>query len=368
MFQNFDDPASGAAGAKRLAALRRMLKDLNLTGFLVPRADEHQGEYVPPSAERLAWLTGFTGSAGFAVVLAEMAAIFVDGRYTCRCATRWTRRRLRRSIWLKRRRINGCAISLKTGDRIGYDPWLHTVAGVRRLRKACDDAGAILVAVKANPLDVVWNDRPAPPIGPVTRQPDDLAGEATDKKLDRIRKAIATGGADIAVLTQPDSICMAVQYSRLRCRSYAASAILRDGAVRRPADLVHRWPQTRQHDARLSGGTRHGPLFRNALSRNWRQTAGRAAGPDRCRLDSRCDTRGGRERRWHRDRRQRSGGASQGYQERRGACRCSSRRISGTGRRSRAFCTGSTAMGPRGQSTRSARRSSWRRSAPRPVN
>ncbi len=206
MFQNFDDPASGAAGVERLAALRQKLKDLNLSGFLVPRADEHQGEYVPPSAERLAWLTGFTGSAGSAVVLADEAAIFVDGRYTLQVRdqvddTAFTPEHLVEApphTWLRDH--------LKAGDRIGYDPWLHTVAGVRRLRKACDDAGATLVAVKANPLDAVWVDRPAPPIGPVTRQPDDLAGEAAEEKLDRIGAAIKSGGADIAVLTQPDSI------------------------------------------------------------------------------------------------------------------------------------------------------------------
>src|SRR6266542_2100141 len=166
-FQTFDDPPAATASAPRVAALRTELARRGLTGFIVPRADRHQNEYVPACAERVAWLTGFSGSAGVAVVLAERAALFVDGRYTLQ-----VRDRVDTSLfeivhvvetppdqWLQK--------TLTAADRLGYDPWLHTAEGAEKLAKACAAAGATLTAIDPNPIDALWTDRPAAPLGPV---------------------------------------------------------------------------------------------------------------------------------------------------------------------------------------------------------
>ena len=200
------DRPSHRATRDRLQRLRATLKRDSLTGFIVPHADEHQSEYLPPAAERLAWLTGFTGSAGAAVVLPEAAAVFVDGRYTLQAAEQVDPELFSRehlidnppSKWLKSR--------LRPGDRIGYDPWLMTVAEVRRLTETCNAADAALVPVAGNPLDAIWSDRPAPPLGAVTLQPADLAGEEARDKLARLRAGLADARADAAVLAQADSI------------------------------------------------------------------------------------------------------------------------------------------------------------------
>ncbi|MQT13827.1 aminopeptidase P family protein [Segnochrobactrum spirostomi] len=206
MFQSFEDVANPSTGAPRLARLRERLAVAGLDGFIVPRADEQQNEYVPPAAERLAWLTGFTGSAGIAVVLTDQAAVFVDGRYTVQAAAQidpaafsvCSLTDLPPSRWLGER--------LKPGLRIGYDAALHTIASVRRFRAACEAKGAAFVPVAANPLDEAWEDRPALPLGTVMLQPIELAGEDVAAKLSRLDALIGDAGADATVLTQPDSI------------------------------------------------------------------------------------------------------------------------------------------------------------------
>src|ERR1700760_1022616 len=165
-FQTFDEPETGVALTARLSAFREELKRRKLTGFVVPRADQQQNEYVPPSDERLAWLTGFTGSAGLAVVLASEAVLFVDGRYTLQAA-----KQVDGKAWAVEPLVEPPPESwitkhLKAGDRLGFDPWLHTSAAAERLASACAKAGAELVAVDSNPLDSVWTERPAPPLGP----------------------------------------------------------------------------------------------------------------------------------------------------------------------------------------------------------
>ncbi|WP_333822675.1 aminopeptidase P family protein [Pinisolibacter sp.] len=206
MFQSFDTHADPTVGAPRTALLRAELARLGLTGFLVPRADEFQSEYVAPSAERLRWLTGFSGSAGAAVVLAEKATILVDGRYRLQVGeevdtTVFTPGDIVATpphVWLK--------AEVSAGDRIGYDPWLHTVAGVRRLREAVEAAGGTLAPVEPNPLDTVWSDRPAPPTGPLVVHPAAVAGEDVAEKFARIAPTIAGANADHLLLVQPDSI------------------------------------------------------------------------------------------------------------------------------------------------------------------
>jgi Xaa-Pro aminopeptidase len=205
-FQTFEEPEAGVALGARLAAVREELARRKLTGFVIPRADQQQNEYVPPSEERLAWLTGFTGSAGLAVVLPTMAALFVDGRYTLQAAKQvdgkaWTVETLvdpPPETWL--------AHHLKSGDRLGYDPWLHTTAGAERMASACKRAGAELVCVEGNPIDAIWAERPAPPLGLVSVHDLRLAGEAEAEKLSRIKSEIEKLGADALVLSDSQAV------------------------------------------------------------------------------------------------------------------------------------------------------------------
>ena len=134
---------------------------------MIPRADQQQNEYVAPSEERLAWLTGFTGSAGLAIVLTREAAVFVDGRYTLQAAKQVDRKAWHIEPLVDPPPEHWLAKHLVAGDRLGFDPWLHTSAAAERLAAACAKAGAELVAVDGNPLDSVWTERPAPPLGPV---------------------------------------------------------------------------------------------------------------------------------------------------------------------------------------------------------
>jgi Xaa-Pro aminopeptidase len=205
-FQTFEDADAGTLMPARLAAFREELIRRNLTGFLVPRADSQQNEYVPPSEERLAWLTGFTGSAGLALPQLASATLFVDGRYTLQAAQQidgsaWKVESLTDpppETWL--------AANLKAGDRIGYDPWLHTTAAVERLEAACKKAGAELVPVESNPVDAVWHERPAPPLGQVTVHDQKLSGEGETAKLEKIRSELGKLKADALVVSDPHAV------------------------------------------------------------------------------------------------------------------------------------------------------------------
>jgi Xaa-Pro aminopeptidase len=206
LFQTFEEPEGGVALTARLAAFREELARRKLTGFVIPRADQQQNEYVAPSEERLAWLTGFTGSAGMAAVLARAAAVFVDGRYTLQAAKQvdgkaWHVEPLvdpPPESWLEQH--------LVPGDRLGFDPWLHTSVAAERLAAACAKAGAELVAVESNPLDAVWTERPAPPLGPVSIHGVQFSGEREAEKLGRIRGEIAKLGADALVLSDSHAV------------------------------------------------------------------------------------------------------------------------------------------------------------------
>lgn len=206
VFQTFEEPETGVALTARLAALREELARRKLTGFIVPRADQQQNEYVPPSDERLAWLTGFTGSAGLAMVLPQEAAIFVDGRYTLQAGKQvdgkaWTVQSLIEpppESWL--------TSHLHSGDRIGFDPWLHTTAAAERLAAACTKAGAELVPVEGNPIDSIWTERPLPPLGAVSIHGADLSGEIEADKLARIRQEIERHGVEALVLSDSHNV------------------------------------------------------------------------------------------------------------------------------------------------------------------
>jgi Xaa-Pro aminopeptidase len=192
--------------AARVAALRAELAQRGLDGFIVPRADEHQGEYVPARAERLAWITGFTGSAGLAIVLAEKAAVFVDGRYTLQVAQQVDAALFAHRHLTDQPPDGWIADNLPKGGRLGYDPWLHTPEGLEALRRAAARAGGELVPVSDNPLDVVWEDQPAAPIAPVRPHPVRFAGREAGDKRTALGAKLAEAGVDAAVLTAPDAL------------------------------------------------------------------------------------------------------------------------------------------------------------------
>ena len=187
-FQSFADVGGPSNGAARVAELRRALERAGVSGFIVPRADEHQNEYVPAGAERLLWLTGFSGSAGIAIVLKNKAALFVDGRYTeqAKSQTDPSVFELRHVVdeppaeWISQ--------NMGPGDKLGYDPRLHTPDAVSRFSAACKKAGAELVALNANPIDSIWRERPQPPLGMVTQQKGRYAGESAAAKIERVRR------------------------------------------------------------------------------------------------------------------------------------------------------------------------------------
>src|SRR4029453_8690219 len=158
-FQTFEEPESGVALTARLATLREELGRRKLAGFVIPRADQQQNEYVAASEERVAWLTGFTGSAGMAIVLTREAAVFVDGRYTLQAAKQVDRKGWHIEPLADPPPEHWLAKHLLAGARPRFDPWLHTSAAAERLAAACAKAGAELIAVDSNPLDSVWHER-----------------------------------------------------------------------------------------------------------------------------------------------------------------------------------------------------------------
>src|ERR1700761_8641412 len=167
-FQTYDATTDAAQVAPNLAALRAELAKRGLDGFVVPHSDQHMGEYLPAFAERLAWLTAFTGSAGAAVVLKDKAAIFVDGRYTLQVRTQTDTSLFEPRDLVAEEPQGWIPDNLPKGAKLGYDPWLHTQHGVMHLKAAVEKAGGTLVAVESNPIDAVWTDQPAPPETPAT--------------------------------------------------------------------------------------------------------------------------------------------------------------------------------------------------------
>ena len=204
--QTFTESADASHGQARTILLRTAFSGLKIDGFLIPRADEHQGEYVPPCDDRLAWLTGFTGSAGVAVVLKDRAALLVDGRYTSQAAAQSDTavfeqvpiHEIGLGEWL--------AKAVTSGTVIGYDAALHTPGEIDRLAQALKPAGATLLAVAANPLDALWNDRPAPPEGRITAHPIAFAGETAAKKIARVQKSLAAERLDGLVVSDPHAV------------------------------------------------------------------------------------------------------------------------------------------------------------------
>ncbi|MDR6756617.1 Xaa-Pro aminopeptidase [Mycoplana sp. BE70] len=206
MFQSFDVTSTPQFGRERTDALRATFDTLGIDGFLVPRADEFQGEYVPKSAERLSWLTGFTGSAGVALVTRGEAIVFVDGRYVTQLAEQVDGSVFKGGdlvgepphVWIPKH--------VAKGFRLSIDPWLHTGAEVRKLEKALKEIGGTLVQLDHNPLDRIWTGRPAEPLGRVRIQPQEFAGKLAKDKIAEMVAKVGEAGADALAVTDPSTI------------------------------------------------------------------------------------------------------------------------------------------------------------------
>lgn len=206
MRQTFDETTDPSFGAKHLPLVRAAMAEQGLDGFLVPHEDEHQNEYLPEANDRLAWLTGFTGSAGAGVVMKDRAAVFTDGRYTVQ-----VKAQVDAGQFELRDLVDGGVPAYleeaPKGAVIGYDPRLHSPDALATLRRAAAKAGAELKPVETNPVDLAWGaERPAQPTAPVVPHPERYCGESSASKRARIGQAIASAGADAAVLTAPASI------------------------------------------------------------------------------------------------------------------------------------------------------------------
>jgi Xaa-Pro aminopeptidase len=198
--------AGQAATAERLTAVRAAMADHRLDAMIVPRADAHQGEFVPPHAQRLRWLTGFSGSAGNAVVTRETAALFVDGRYTLQASGEVDTERIAVVDSGETAPATWLGDNLWDGARVGYDPWLHTPDQLDTLRDGAGRANAVLEPVPANPVDTAWPDQPALPISPVVPHDLDYAGETSAAKRGRVAEALSAARAQAVVLTLPAAI------------------------------------------------------------------------------------------------------------------------------------------------------------------
>jgi Xaa-Pro aminopeptidase len=206
MRQTFDESTDPSFGPRHVPLIRKAMEAQGLDGFLIPHEDEHQNEYLPEANDRLAWATGFTGSAGAAVILKDRAAVFVDGRYTLQVGEQ-----VDASVFEIRDLVEGGVPAyLETaspGSVIGYDPRLHSPDALQHLRAAAQKAGASLKSVASNPLDAAWGQaRPAQPTAPIVPHALEFAGEDATVKRERVGKAVKDAGADAAVITAPASI------------------------------------------------------------------------------------------------------------------------------------------------------------------
>ena len=206
MFQSFDDISDPAQGAEHTRHLKKELKSRGLDYFLVPRTDEYQGEYVAAYAERLAWISGFTGSAGFAIITPRKAMLFVDGRYTIQAAAQVDDKTYEilnipetsPFLWLKE--------NVKPGQKIGFDPKLITIHQANQLAKIANDTGAKTAPQKTNPIDTIWPDQPKPPMEDIRPHPLKYSGVKAAEKITAIQQALNDANEDATILTDPLSI------------------------------------------------------------------------------------------------------------------------------------------------------------------
>ncbi|KGJ22195.1 aminopeptidase P family protein [Paracoccus sanguinis] len=204
-WQSFESGAAPADAAPRIAALRAWMADRGIDAVLVPRADAHQGEYVADCDARLRWLTGFSGSAGFAIVTADRAGVFIDGRYRVQVRAETDPAVLTPVNWPETGAADWLRAALPQGGVVGFDPWLHGVTEIEALTAKLDGSGVTLMPVE-NPVDAIWTDRPAPPVGTARLHPEALAGASAEARRAQVAADLKAAGQGAAVLTLPDSI------------------------------------------------------------------------------------------------------------------------------------------------------------------
>ncbi len=205
MFQSFNAVSSPETGPARLAALRVALAAEGMAGFIIPRADAHQGEYVAARDERLQWLTGFTGSAGFCVVLPDMAGVFIDGRYRLQVKGQVDLGHFTPVAWPDTSAGDWIKANLDAGV-VGFDPWLHTADEISAIETTLEDTGVTIGSCN-NIIDHIWTDQPPAPAGMAFAHPEELAGESSAAKRARLAEGLAKAGQNAAVITLPDSLC-----------------------------------------------------------------------------------------------------------------------------------------------------------------
>ncbi len=195
-----------SAAPDKFFLLRNELRKQKLNGFIIPRQDEFQGEYVAGYAERLRWLTGFAGSWGTAIVTLKKAAIFVDGRYTIQVREQVAVKTITPQHLVDEPPTQWIEKNLSKNDRLGFDPWLTTVVEAKRFSAACAKVGVKLVPVTKNLIDKIWDGQPTRPQNPLSVQPSQFTGRSSTEKLRDMAEVLATSKADAAVLAEPSSV------------------------------------------------------------------------------------------------------------------------------------------------------------------
>ncbi len=225
-FQSFTERGEPQHSAARAKALRKVLKSLKLDGLLVPRADVFQGEYIPASENRLGWLTGFTGSAGFAILMADCLPLFVDGRYTVQAKAEVNGKLITvvpiaetgPDAWLKRE---------AAGKRIGYDPNLFTARGLARFERAAKEAEITLLPTAEDPFAVIWDNRPAAPATRVIDHPETFAGESREAKITRLQETLREQKLGALLVSECPSVNWLFNIRAGMCRTCRSSALSR---------------------------------------------------------------------------------------------------------------------------------------------
>lgn len=202
--QSYEDMSEPDKGSHRLAQLRGVMAEQKLDGLLVPRTDEHNSEYLPAYAERVAWLTGFTGSNAFVLILPEEARVFSDGRYTLQLRSQTDPAAYTPDDMVENPPAKYLSSLPLAGKSIGFDPWLHTMRGFKAFTQAAEKAGAKLVPTSNNLVDTIWDDRPARPMQPITPHPLEFAGQPFEEKVAGIAQTVKQAGADAVILPQAD--------------------------------------------------------------------------------------------------------------------------------------------------------------------
>ena len=191
---------------KKLTELRKILAKMNVDGLILPRADEHQGEYIPPGAERLAWLTGFDGSAGFAIILQNTAAVFTDGRYTLQIRQQVDQNYFDVEHIVENPPIKWLEQKIVPGNRIGFDPWLHTADAIRQFENLINQKGGKLVPLNLNPVDEIWTHQPSIPLSPIVPHDIIYSGKSSIDKKKMVCETLKQNDEDAVVLSSPESI------------------------------------------------------------------------------------------------------------------------------------------------------------------